>query len=209
MADNDGAPSSLELLAVIVLSVTAVLTAWSGFESSKWGGEMSIAFSQASTARIEAARHDAQADAERGFDLNIFGVYVQAVAADNEQLQDFVEQRFTDHFQVAFDAWMALDPLNNPDAPPGPFTMPEYQPPGEALAAEADARADDLFAQALENNQRGDDYTLMTVLFALVLFLTAVSQRLRAKVLTSTVIGGAIILLIVGIGFLIAMPKII
>lgn len=65
---------------MIVLSVTAVLTAWSGFESSKWGGEMSIAFSQASTARIESARFDAQADAERAFDLNVFGVYVQAVA---------------------------------------------------------------------------------------------------------------------------------
>ena len=209
MADNDGAPSGRELLAVIVLSVTAVLTAWSGFESSKWGGEMSISFSQASTARIEAARFDAQTDAERGFDLNVFGVYVQAVADEDERLQEFVETRFTDHFQVAFDAWIAMDPLNNPDAPPGPFALPEYQPPGAALAAEADARANDLFAQALENNQRGDDYTLLTVLFALVLFLTAVSQRLRSTVLTWTVIGGAIVLLVVGIGFLIAMPKII
>lgn len=209
MADSDGAPSGIELLAVIVLSVTAVLTAWSGFESSKWGGEMSIAFSKASTARIEAARFDAQADAERGFDLNIFGVYVQAVAEEDERLQEFVQERFTDHFRVAFDAWMALDPLENPDAPPGPFAMPEYQPPGEALAAEADERADDLFAQALENNQRGDNYTLLTVLFALVLFLTAVSQRLRNRILTWVVLSGAIVLVIVGIGFLIAMPKII
>lgn len=209
MADSDGAPSGLELLAVVVLSVTAVLTAWSGFESSKWGGEMSISFSQASTARLEAARYDAQADAERGFDLNVFGIYVQAVAEEDERLQEFVEERFTDHFLVALDAWTALEPLESPDAPPSPFAMAEYQPPSEAPAAEADARADGLFAQALENNQRGDDYTLMTVLFALVLFLTAVSQRLRSTVLTQVVIGGAIVLLVVGIGFLIAMPKII
>lgn len=209
MADSDGAPSGLELLAVVVLSVTAVLTAWSGFESSKWGGEMSISFSQASTARLEAARYDAQADAERGFDLNVFGIYVQAVAEEDQRLQEFVEERFTDHFLVAFDAWTALEPLASPDAPPSPFAMAEYQPPSEALAAEADARADARFAQALENNQRGDDYTLMTVLFALVLFLTAVSQRLRSTVLTRVVIAGAIVLLIVGIGFLIAMPKII
>lgn len=102
-----------------------------------------------------------------------------------------------------------MDPLNNPDAPPGPSALPEYQPPGAALAAQADARADELFDQALVNNQRGDDYTLMTVLFALVLFLTAVSQRLRSTVLTWTVIGGALVLLVVGIGVLIAMPKII
>src|SRR5512133_1372718 len=38
-----------ETVVIIVLSVTAVLAAWCGFESSKWSGEMSIAFSQASS----------------------------------------------------------------------------------------------------------------------------------------------------------------
>ncbi|MBB5790352.1 hypothetical protein [Jiangella mangrovi] len=198
-----------ELVAVVVLSVTAVLTAWSGFEASKWGGEMSIAFSRASTARIEASRDAAEADAARGFDLDVFSVYVQAVAAGDEALRQFVQTRFTDHFAVAFDAWTAMSPLANPDAPKSPFALPEYQPPGAAEAAAADARADALFAEALENNQRGDNYTLLTVLFALVLFFTAVSQRLRSASLTWVVIGGAMALLLVGVGFLIAFPKIV
>jgi hypothetical protein len=54
-----------ETVVVIVLSVTAVLAAWCGFESAKWGGEMSIAFSQASSSRIEAARQDGIADCHR------------------------------------------------------------------------------------------------------------------------------------------------
>ena len=33
----------LDIMTVFVLSITAVLTAWCGFEASKWGGEMSIA----------------------------------------------------------------------------------------------------------------------------------------------------------------------
>ena len=44
-----------EIAGVFLLSVVAVLTAWCGFQASKWGGEMSIAFSQASSARIQAA----------------------------------------------------------------------------------------------------------------------------------------------------------
>ena len=44
-----------ETIVIIVLSITAVLTAWCGFESSKWHGEMSIAFSEAFSVRIEAA----------------------------------------------------------------------------------------------------------------------------------------------------------
>lgn len=207
--DGGGHRGIHELVGVVVLSVTAVLTAWSGFESSKWGGAMSIAFSRASTARIEAARYGAQADAARGFDLNVFGLYLQATAEDDERLREFVEDRFTDHFAVAFESWVAMQPLDNPGAPKSPFALPEYRPPGAAEAAEADARADELFAQALRNNQRGDNYTLLTVLFALVLFFTAVSQRLRSAALSWAVLAGALVLMITGIGFLLAFPKLI
>src|SRR5690606_22666338 len=164
MSEDEESTGRHEWVAVVVLAVTAVLTAWSGFEASKWGGEMSIAFSKASAARIEAARHAAEADAARGFDLNVFGIYVQAVAEGDTTLREFVETRFTDHFAVAFDSWLGTRPLENPDAPKSPFALPEYQPPGAAEAAEADARADELFAQALQDNRRGDNYTLLTVL---------------------------------------------
>lgn len=206
---NEHRRSVVELLAVIVLSITAVLTAWSGFEASKWGGEMSIAFSQASAARIEASRHAAEANTARGIDLDVFSLWVEAYARDDQPLIEFTQTRFTDHFAVAFDAWLALEPLQNPDAPPSPFAMEEYQPPGLAEADAADARADELFQQALVNNQRGDNYTLLTVLFALVLFFTAVAQRLRSARLGAVTLAGASVLLIVGIGFLIAFPKII
>lgn len=200
--------SHLELLAVIVLAVTAVLTAWSGFESSKWGGEMSIAFSRASSARIEASRFDADADAARAIDLDTFTLWLEAYANDDQLLLTFTQERFTDHFALAFDAWIDTRPLLNPDAPKSPFAMEEYQPPGLAEADAADARADALFQQALTNNQRGDNYTLLTVLFALVLFFTAVSQRLRSPRLGAVTLGGATVLLLVGIGFLISFPKI-
>lgn len=205
----DKAMSRLELVAVIVLSITAVLTAWSGFEASKWGGEMSIAFSRASGSRIEAARQAGQATALRGFDLTIFATYVEAVGGDNDELADFIQERFTPHFKVAFDEWIALDPLVNPDAPPGPFALDSYVVPGERESVAADALADQQFQKALENNQRGDNYTLLTVLFALVLFFTAVSGRLDSRKLAWVVLSGAIVLLCVGIGFLIAFPKII
>lgn len=196
-------------IAVVVLAVTAVLTAWCGFESSKWGGEMSIAFSKASSARVEAARHAAEADAARNFDLSVFSVYVQAEAEGDTRLREFVETRFTDHFAAAFEPWLATRPLENPDAPRSPFVLAEYQPPGSAEAVDAGARADEHFAQALEFNQWGDDYTLLTVLFALVLFFTAVSQRLRSELLGRAMLGGAIAFMLAGIVLLASFPKIV
>ncbi len=181
-----------ETVVIIVLSITAVLTAWCGFESSQWSGEMSIAFSQASNARIEGARQAGVANAARQADLTIWGVYVQARAQGNTALANYVEQRFTDHFRVAYKAWVAE---NEPMT--GPFKMKEYVPPGTTEATVADQTADRLFADALLSNQRGDNYTILTVIFALVLFFAAASSRLGSPRTQWILLGVAITFLII------------
>ena len=198
-----------DVVALAILTVTAVLTAWSGFESSKWSGEMSIAFSRASAQRIEAARWTATADAARGYDLQTFAVWLGAVAQDDQELADFVEQRFAERFRPAFDEWLAARPLQNPDAPPSPFALDAYRPPGTTEAAEADARADAYFAEALRDNQRGDNYTLLTVLFALVLFFTAMAERARRPLPRHALTVLTTVLFVVGIVLLAMFPKIV
>ncbi|MBE1875844.1 hypothetical protein IHE71_08985 [Myceligenerans sp. TRM 65318] len=199
----------METIAVILLSVTAVLTAWSGFEASKWSGEMSIAFSRASTQRIEASRQAAAADAARAADLQVFGIWLEARAGGDQALETFARERFTDHFALAFDEWIASRPLRNPEAANSPFALDSYVPPGQAEAAAADARADDYFAQALVDNRRGDNYTLLTVLFALVLFFGALVTRFSSSRRSWAVLTGAGVLFLVGVAFLIAFPKIV
>jgi hypothetical protein len=190
-----------ETVVLIVLSITAVLTAWCGFQSSQWSGEMSIAFSEASSARIEAVRQTGVANAARQADLSIWGVYLQARAQDNPAFARYVEQRFTDHFRVAYRAWIAQGEPTS-----GPFKMKEYVPPGTTEAAAADERADRRFADALLFNQRGDNYTILTVLFALVLFFAAASSRLGSPRVQRILIGVAIVFLIVGSVILATFP---
>lgn len=161
-----------DVVGVLLLSLTAVLTAWCGFESSKWGGEMSIAFSQASSARIQAASAESESRDARQHDLTIYAQWVLAEADGRTDLAAFIEERFSPEFRLAFDSWNAGGREEQ-----GPFVMAEYVPPGTEKAADLSARADAKYQEALAHNQRGDNYTLMTVLFALVLFLTAISQR--------------------------------
>jgi hypothetical protein len=190
-----------ETIVLIVLSVTAVLTAWCGFESSKWSGEMSVAFSEASSSRIEAARQSGIANAGLQADLTIWGVYVQARAQGDTALATYVEKRFTDHFLVAYRAWIAEGEPTN-----GPFKMKEYVPPGTTEAAAADQRADRRFADALVYNERGDNYALLTVLFALVLFFAAASTRLVRPNAQRILLGVAIIFLIAATVILATFP---
>ncbi|WP_223403755.1 hypothetical protein [Occultella gossypii] len=195
--DEGESKSAADILTVFLLSLIAVLTAWCGFESSKWGGEMSIAFSQASSARIQSTAAEAQANAARQYDLTIYTQWVLAVEAQDTDLQGFIEERFSPQFAVAFDAWEAggREAL-------GPFTVPEYVPPGTLESVALADRADAKFDEALEYNQRGDNYTLLTVLFALVLFLTAMSQRVNAAWMQRAMLGLAVI---VAVGCVVTM----
>lgn len=190
-----------DIVGVFLLSITAVLTAWCGFESSKWGGEMSIAFSQASSARIQAATAAGEARSAEQFDLTVYAEWVVATADGKTELAQYIQDRFTPHFAAAFDAWQADGMTEN-----GPFARDEYVPPGQVEAEELNARADDKFAEALVNNQRGDDYSLLTVLFALVLFLTAMSQRDVKTWIGRAFLGLAIVVAIVAIVILFTFP---
>lgn len=180
-----------ETIALVVLSVAAVLTAWSGFQSSQWGGEMSIAFSEASSTRFAQAGYEGEANAARQADLTIYGIYVQARATGDPALAAYGEERFTPHFRVAYDAWVAAGEQTN-----GPFAMPEYVPPGTTEAAQAADRAEAAFAEALADNVRGDRYTMLTVLFAIAMFFAAVAERVHGTGARwfMTVAGGTLLL---------------
>ncbi|WP_338751125.1 hypothetical protein [Janibacter alittae] len=204
---DDRAGKAREMVIVMVLSLTAVLTAWSGFESSKWGGSMSINFSKASSQRIEASRQATHADAARAIDLQVFGIYLKAVSEDDQRLADFAQERFTPHFDVAFTEWKSTKPLKNPSAPKSPFELDSYIPPGAIKATAADERADALFQEGLDDNARGDRYTLLTVLFALVLFFAAFATRIGSRALSWTLVAMTSALMVVGIAFLAALPK--
>lgn len=190
-----------DIITVFVLSVTAVLTAWCGFQASKWGGEMSIAFSQASSARIQSINADGTARDARQFDLSLYTQYVLAGIDNNRTLADYIQARFSPEFRTAFDAWVA-----GGRAAQGPFAMPEYVPPGTIEAVELANRADERFTQALINNQRGDNYSLLTVLFALVLFLTAMSQRNPQGWIRWTLLGLGIGFAVLALIFLATFP---
>lgn len=199
----------LELLTVVVLSVTTILTAWSAFQSSKWGGAMSIAFSQASSARIEAARLDGTANERQGVQVGLWTQWVDATSTGDAARADFIEERFPEPLASAQVEWLALNPLQDPDAPPSPFALDSYVVPEREEAAAADERADAKFAEALANNQRGDNYTLLTVLFAAVLFFTAMSGRVKRDRSQIALLGLAVGLAVIGVAFLVTFPKMI
>ena len=206
-AGSDSSTDWVGLLSIVLLSVTAILTAWTGFQASKWGGAMSISFTQAGAARLEAAALASEADRQRSLQIGVFGQWLVAGSQDSEEGADALVSRFREPLKSAFPAWLATKPLQNPDSPESPFDMPEYNSPVLEASKEANARADALFAEGLDNNQRGDNYTILAVLGAVVLFFTAMSTRVKQRLYQWILLGTALILFAGIVTLLVFYPK--
>jgi hypothetical protein len=124
-----------------LLSIVALLAAWSGYAAAKWSTESRVELAEASSLRIEASRADTDAGELRDFDSSTFESWFAAYTVGNKNAMRLAEHRFRPEFKVAFDAWLATKPATNHDAPRGPTEMPQYKRPGEAEARIRDGRA--------------------------------------------------------------------
>ena len=85
--------------------------------------------------------------------------------------------------------------------------MPEYRVAELVRAEELVRVAEARKAEALAANQRSDNYVLLAVLFASVLLFAGLAPKSRSYPIQAAMITLAVVVLMVGIGFLIAFPK--
>jgi hypothetical protein len=195
-----------ELAAVLLLSLTTLATAWSGYQAARWSGEQSQHYARASATRIKAQQQATAAGQLRSDDLVYFDGWLDARQAGDAKLAAIYERRFRPEFLPAFRAWIAQKPFTNPGAIPGPLYMPQYRPAGLAAAKRLDAQADDLYQEGTQAKTNDDKYILSTVFFAAVLFFAGISLRLEWRPLRAFVLGMASLLLIGGLVFVASLP---
>ncbi|MFO7591890.1 MAG: hypothetical protein R6X23_13535 [Acidimicrobiia bacterium] len=214
----------LELVATILIAVATVLTAWSAFQSTKWGGVQANSYAAASAARTESGKAGALANTQVTIDVTIWADWLAALAdelrldpnasrgpdgtyqADPEQLSGVLFDRFRDEFKPAVEAWLAQRPLENPDADATPFVVPEYRLAERERESRLTVRAESRAAEARDANQTGDNYVLTTVLFASVLFFAGISSKFESLRNHSIMIIMAVLILIAGVTILATYP---
>ena len=196
----------LEILAILLMSVTTLATAWSGYQAARWSGEQSQSFARASAVRIKAQQQTTAAGQTRIDDLLYFNGWLNAREAGDRDLANLYQRRFRPEFVPVFRAWLAQRPFTNPRAIPGPVYMPQYRLAASTRAAKLDAQADELYLRGTEARSNDDKYILSTVFFAAVLFFAGISLRLDWRPLRVVVLGLAGTMLVVGVGFVLSLP---
>jgi hypothetical protein len=171
----------LSITEAVLLSLVAVLAAYSGYAAAKWGTESSVSLAKASAARTKANRADLEGLQLRTLDSVSFNAWFTAFTAGNANAQRLAEKRLRPGYRPAFYAWLATDPAHNSNAPPGPAYMPQYVIPQEVAANAYDAQADANFAKGTAAAATGDKYVRDTVFLASVLFLVGISSHFPVR----------------------------
>lgn len=171
----------LEIVEAIVLALVAVTAAWSGYQAALWNGRQDELYEQSTKLRVEAQGLEIGGGQERMYDASTVAEWLKAEVRGDQKIAQLFERRFRPEFRVAFEAWKKTDPLNNPNAPPGPLMMPEYHNAKSEEAAKLESKAAEFFRQGAKAREISDAYVRATVLLATVLLLTAISQRFRTE----------------------------
>jgi hypothetical protein len=196
----------LSIAEAVLLSLVALLAAWSGYAAAKWSTESRVNLAESSTARAKANRANLEAMELRNFDSSTFEAWFAAYTAGNEQAMELAKRRFRPQFRVAFDAWRATRPETNPRAPRGPTYMPQYRQPELRVGERLDAQAEEAFATGASAGKTADDYVRTTVFLAVVLFLVGISAHFPLRSARYGLIALASVLLVVSLVRLAQLP---
>lgn len=198
----------VEVTMAVLLGAVAVATAWSGYQAARWSGVQSARYNEASALRVTSTRDATLGGQEMLYDVNLFDQWLSAHEQGDARLERIYERRFRPEFVPAFEAWLATDPFNDPNAPPGPLFMPQYKVSLSEEAARLEAQASQTYAKGQAANQQSDDYVLNTVFLATVLFLVSIAERFKWIPVQSAVLLIAFALLLFGLYHLVVYAKV-
>lgn len=196
----------VQICEAMLLALVTIAAAWAGYSAARWNTASRVELARSGTLRNLATRASVNAISLRNFDSSTFNAWYIAYTLGNHQKELVAERRFRPQFRVAFDAWMATDPLHNPHAPPGPTYMPQYKLSAQQQAAALDRKANAKFGSGNHAGTVGDDYVRITVFLAAVLFLVGIGSSFKLHSIRYALIVFGTTLLIVSIVLLARQP---
>jgi len=177
-----------EPVVLVLLSLATVGIAWVSFQAAVWGAASQRAMNLSAVSNHRAAANELKSSQMAMLDVLLFTQYINARAGSNESLANFYSSRFRSEAKAAFDAWMAMHPFENSNAPPHPFVSDLYHPRLLDEAREAEAESQRQWQVAGEAGRNGRSYVLITVMLASTLFCAGTAPKFENRWVRRTVV---------------------
>lgn len=200
-----GADRLLEVVAVLLLGVATVGSAWCGYEASRWNGEQGDLTRQASDLDVESARLSGIATQRVAYDASVLSDYAQAVAGAQVELAGFYRTSLVrPDFLPLLEEWEAQ--VEAGQVPTNLFEDEEYLQEqfaeSQAVAAESEAVTE----RSRTAGRTADAYVLTTIFFAIALFFAGVTSTFRSRTLRTVLLMGSALTVAVALGRVADLP---
>jgi len=202
----------LETVVAILLAVAAVSATWSSFESSRWGGKAGGLVSSSSILRADSNREASRGAEQTLIDASLWLEWQKANLLNRDDLSAFLRGRFSPALDAAQDAWLKGVPVDAAGEPTGalpaqtPLTLDVYVPPGQKKSEDLAQKAEDQLAESSGYGAIGSRYTVLTVLFALVLVFGGLALKFASPKLQLALVAVSVLVLGCGLVRLALLP---
>lgn len=178
---SDEKPQShrlLEIIAVLILGISTVGTAWCGYQASQWNGEQGDLARESSDDRVEASRLFGLATQQVAYDSSIIGDYAVAAQQGNDQLLAFYRKTLVrPAFAPVLDKWIAE--VRAGGTPTSLFEDAAYLDQQFGDYRSAVDRAEKTTQASQAAGTTADAYVVTTILLAVALFFAGVTSSFQ------------------------------
>lgn len=206
---------AFELFIAILLGITAVLTAWASWQGSLYDGNQAQAYTEGNAALADGNERWNAASQSIAQDMNtwnqISSLQVDLMYAENYNDTDAAQAAQYKIDQIMYnnvseEFYAAIEWANAQDAYASPFDMEGYT---DIYYTDAQATLDAGYAQIAEGNtanELGDKQGLVTVIFAVVLFMLGIVSTFKNMRSKMVVTGISIVALMYGVIVMLGVP---
>jgi hypothetical protein len=170
----------IEMLAVVLLGIATVATAWCGFQSSRWNGQETDHARAATLSRVESSRLYNVAVQKVAYDANVTAQYAAAVSAGNDKLVALLRQNLVRPAFLPFlDQWSAQ--VKAGETVPNLFDNQQYLAEQFVDSAAETAKGDAELVLSGDAADNSDGYVAATLLTATALFFAGVTTSFGTR----------------------------
>jgi hypothetical protein len=159
------------MLAVLLMALATLGSSWSAYQSSLWNGVQTFLLMDAATQSRAADRKSLTSNQLRTIEAALFVEFARDMYEGKTDLSNFLLGRMRPEMRDAVLAWIATQPMKNPQAPSTPFVMPQYRSKIDDEVRELEVKSGALYNEAQKANRTSDTYAMAGVLFTAALFL--------------------------------------
>lgn len=196
---RDRLRNKLEVSNTLILAVATLAITWCSYQNVLWNGIQTFRLGDSNKFARLAQQKTILTGQNRAMDEGIIISFVNAVIEKKQNIIDHALRGIRPELSRIMSAWLSSRPFENPSAFPHPMAMPEYLELVNKDMAEADNyshQAEEARNAAQQANRNSDNYSLLTVVFGMVMFLGAVTSKItRVSLSFPAIIAAGIICL--------------